>query len=53
MRHFAKHTIIQKSKKAPNKRGSGNCLCGSKLCQIYNIISLENEFTKTERGDQF
>ena len=43
-----KDKLVRSKLKNPNRRDSGNYKCGSNLCQICNIISLENEFTDTE-----
>ena len=40
-----KERLVRSKLKSPNKIAPGNYKCGSKLCQICDIISLENEFT--------
>ena len=40
-----KERLVRSKLKNPNKIAPGNYKCGSKLCQICDIISLENEFT--------
>ena len=45
-----KDEIVRSKQKILNKRAPGNYKCGKKLCQICNIISLENEFTNRHKS---
>ena len=45
-----KDEIVRSKQKILNKSAPGNYKCGKKLCQICNIISLENEFTNRHKS---
>ena len=45
-----KDKLVSSKLKNPDRRDPGNYKCGSNLCQICNIISLENEFTDRHRS---
>ena len=48
-----KDKLVRSKLKNPNRRDPGNYKCGSNLCQICNIISLENEFTDRHRSKTY
>ena len=48
-----KDKLVRSKLKNPNRRDPGNYKCGSNLCQICNIISVENRFTNRHRSKTY
>ena len=48
-----KDKLVRSKIKSPNRRDPGKYKCGSNLCQICNIISLENEFTDRHKSKSY
>ena len=48
-----KDKLVRSKLKNPNKRVPENYKCGSRLCQICDLISLENEFTDRHKREKY